>query len=89
MCHQDSLGSLKFFAGHFSYGAINKFLSDAVWITFLREPNERIISQYFNHISYERIPQQWIDRINNNPEWQSYMNEIQGCSLEDWVFIRQ
>ena len=79
--------NLKFFAGHFSYGAINKFLSDAVWITFLREPNERIISQYFNHISYERIPQQWIDRINNNPEWQSYMNEIQGCSLEDWVLL--
>lgn len=79
--------SLKFFAGHFSYGAIDKFLSDAVWITFLREPNERIISQYFNHINYERIPQQWIDRINNNPEWQSYMNDIQGCSLEEWALL--
>lgn len=81
------LRKLKFFAGHFSYGAINKFLSDAVWITFLREPNERIISQYFNHINYKRIPDQWINRINNNPEWKSYMNEIQGCSLEEWVLL--
>lgn len=79
--------NLKFFAGHFSYGAINKFLSDAVWITFLREPNERIISQYFNHINYKRIPDQWIDRINKNPEWQIYMNEIQGCTLEEWVLL--
>ena len=30
----------KLFAGHFSFGSIEKHLSDAIWMTFLREPND-------------------------------------------------
>ena len=77
----------RLFAGHFSYGAIEKYLSDAVWITFLREPNERIISQYYNHINSDRIPDDWKKRVQDNPDWNSYMNEIQGCSLEEWFML--
>lgn len=75
----------RFYAGHFSYGAINKYLSDAIWLTFLREPNERVISQYHNHVNDERIPEDWKRRIDQNPDWKDYKNTIEGMSLEDWV----
>lgn len=77
----------RLYAGHFSYGAINKYLNDSIWVTFLREPNERIISQYHNHINTDRIPKEWIKRIENRVEWQEYMRSISGCSLEEWMLL--
>jgi hypothetical protein len=84
---KEEFSNYRLFAGHFSFGAIEKYLSNAVWITFLREPNERIISQYYNHINNDRIPDDWKKRVKNNPEWNSYMNAIQGCSLEEWFML--
>ena len=77
----------RLYAGHFSYGAINKFLNNAIWVTFLREPNQRIISQYYNHINLDRIPIEWVKRIENRPEWQEYMRSISGCSLREWILL--
>jgi len=82
---RDEIHRYRIFAGHFSYGAINKVLPDAVWITFLREPNERVISQYHNHLNDDRIPDDWKRRVDENPEWKKYKEEISGCSLEEWI----
>lgn len=82
---EDELKQYRVFAGHFSYGVINKVLPNAIWITFLREPNERVISQYHNHLNNDRIPDNWKQRIEENPQWKQYMEEIQGCTLEEWI----
>ncbi|NQZ60299.1 MAG: sulfotransferase family 2 domain-containing protein [Lentisphaeraceae bacterium] len=77
----------RLYAGHFSYGAITTFLPDAVWVTFLREPNERVISQYHNHINDERIPDEWLRRVEKNSVWKEYMEEISGCTLQEWLTL--
>lgn len=81
----DELGRYKLYAGHFSFGSLMKCLPDAIWITFLREPNERVISQYYNHADESRVPAHWNRRISESPKWSAYMNGIRGNTLEEWI----
>jgi hypothetical protein len=80
-----ALSDFRFFAGHFSYSVIADFLSDAVWITFLREPTERVVSQYYNHSNPDRVPDHWKQRITNRGTWQEYVDLAEGISLKAWL----
>mgnify|MGYP001574614240 CR=1 FL=1 len=75
----------RLFGGHFSYGAISKYLDDAVWVTFLRNPIERVVSHYYNHTNLERIPEEWKQRLEETPEWKQYVDDVQGVSIEGWI----
>lgn len=75
----------RLFGGHFSYGAISKYLDDAIWVTFLRNPIERVVSHYYNHTNMERIPNEWQQRLDAMPEWKQYIDDVQGVSLEGWI----
>ncbi len=69
------------FAGHFSYSSIQEYLPDAVWITFLRNPLERVISYYYNVTDKARVPRHWIDRYNSDREWREYFETVQGLEI--------
>ena len=79
------LADYRLFGGHFSYGAISKYLDDAVWVTFLRNPIERVVSHYHNHSDMKRIPDDWQKRLDENPEWKQYIDDVQGVSLVEWI----
>jgi len=79
------LAGYRLFAGHFSYSAIKKYIKDGILITFLREPNERVISQYHNHVNSDRIPEHWKKRVSENPVWSAYLSSAQKLTLYEWV----
>lgn len=84
---KNDLNQFNLYAGHFSYGTIEMVLSKATWVTFLREPNERVISQYFNHSNPDRIPDHWKKRVRENKTWSTYINQATRTSLEKWFFL--
>jgi sulfotransferase famil protein len=82
---ESGFNDYRLFGGHFSYGAISKYLEDAVWVTFLRNPIERVVSHYYNHSNIERIPNDWKKRLDEMPEWKQYIDDVQGVSLVEWI----
>ncbi|MBM9513029.1 sulfotransferase family 2 domain-containing protein [Desulfogranum marinum] len=74
-----------FFAGHFSYSSIESYLNDAIWITFLRSPVERLISYYYNVTNKDRVPAHWINRYNADQEWREYFETVQGMDINSFL----
>ena len=79
------LDSFKLFAGHFSYEVNERLLSDSIWITYLRNPIDRIVSYYNNLIDPERMPDSWIERFRNRADWQEFLLEIRKMSLHEFI----
>ncbi|MBA1146037.1 sulfotransferase family 2 domain-containing protein [Ectothiorhodospiraceae bacterium WFHF3C12] len=78
----------RLYAGHFSYTMIsNEFARDGIWLTFVRNPIERIVSNYYNVTDPARHKQQWLDRLESRPAVKAYMERVKGVSLEDFVFL--
>ena len=82
---ESGLKNYRLFGGHFSYGAISKYLDDAVWVTFLRNPLERVVSHYYNHSDLKRVPDDWKKRLDEMPEWKKYIDDVQDVSLVEWI----
>lgn len=83
--YESGFDNYKLFGGHFSYGSISKYLDDAVWVTFLRNPVERVVSHYYNHSNLQRVPDTWKKRLDETPEWKKYIDDVQGVSLTEWI----
>lgn len=82
--------SYRFFAGHFRYQWIRHYLKDSIFLTLLRDPIERTVSQYHNHANSDRIPIEWKQKIAEASEWhQSESNDhadkLLGKSLSDYI----
>jgi len=77
--------NFKLFAGHFSYEVNEELLAEKVWITFLRNPVDRIISYYNNLIIPERMPDSWVKRFADRPDWQEFLQEIRKMSLHEFI----
>ncbi|GAA5142019.1 sulfotransferase family 2 domain-containing protein [Thalassotalea piscium] len=90
---QDNPNLYRLFAGHFTYDVIDKNLKGDIWLTFLRSPVERVVSQYHNHLHEARQPKSWIDRVQNtktedipiSDEWREYHKLMKDYTLIDWV----
>ncbi|MBM9513030.1 sulfotransferase family 2 domain-containing protein [Desulfogranum marinum] len=76
------------YAGHFRYSSILKCVGDSVKVTYLRDPVERVVSQYYNHANLDRIPPSWVKRLDGRPELKQYINDVQGSSLSEWLMNR-
>lgn len=85
--------SYRLFAGHFTYDVIDRHLKNDIWLTFLRSPLERVVSQYHNHVNEARQPESWINRVQNtkvedvpvSDEWREYHRLMKDFTLIDWV----
>jgi hypothetical protein len=75
----------RLFGGHFSFDLIDKYLSDSVWLIFLRDPVERFISYYYNTTDYNRLPLTWIKRFENLPEAGQFHKCVDGLSIEAFM----
>jgi len=90
---KDDQQSYRLFAGHFTYDVIDRHLKNDIWLTFLRSPVERVVSQYHNHVNEARQPESWINRVQNtkiedipvSEEWREYHKLMKNYTLIDWV----
>ena len=82
------LECFKLFAGHFSYENNENMLSENIWISFLRNPTDRIISYYYNLIALDRMPDSWAERFNNRADWKEFLVEIRKMSLQEFILSK-
>ena len=83
--YRNGFNNHKLFAGHFRYSSVDKCLSDAIWITFLRNPIARVISHYYNHIDISRVPEDWKKRLSTVDGLEKYIEDVQGVSILEWL----
>lgn len=82
---QSELEVFKLYAGHFSYEINDKLLADEIWITFLRNPIDRVISYYHNLVIPERMPDSWVERFKNRKDWHEFLKKIRTMSLQEFI----
>lgn len=76
----------RFFAGHFRYDVIERLFPDAVWITMLRHPVNRVVSQYYNLHDTSRLNSDWRRRADARPEAQEFLELVSQITLEEFAF---
>jgi sulfotransferase famil protein len=79
------LDKFKLFAGHFSYEITEGLLLENIWVTFLRNPIDRVVSYYYNLIVPERMPDTWVKRFSERADWQEFLEEIRKMSLYEFI----
>lgn len=82
---EDEWRRYRMFAGHFSYDLLNRFFCDDIRIVFLRDPVERIVSNFHNLRDPERYQPQWIERARSNPAVQENLELIQSLTLSEFI----
>lgn len=75
----------RMFAGHFSFDLLHRHFRNDIRIVFLRDPVERIVSNYYNLRDPARYQPQWIERASQSPEVQSNLELIQGLSFSEFI----
>ncbi|KAB1441441.1 sulfotransferase family 2 domain-containing protein [Pseudodesulfovibrio senegalensis] len=85
----ESWRAARFFAGHFSYGFVRDFPLDVQRVVFLRNPVERVVSQYYNFHDASRRPQHWDDRTREHPEMRLLLDAVRTMSLSDFIGSRE
>lgn len=75
----------RLYAGHFKFDTIAAQLPDALWLTLLRHPVDRVVSNFYNLKSPDRYRPQWIERAEARPEVQRFLEVVQKMTLEDFV----
>lgn len=75
-----------FFAGHYSFDVVDDNLPEATWITFLRDPLEQLVSQYYNHFDYERWDAAWTERSQRfEPDTYKSLLMVRDMTLEEYL----
>ncbi|MFQ5846019.1 MAG: sulfotransferase family 2 domain-containing protein, partial [Planctomycetota bacterium] len=77
----------RLYAGHFSYEMIAAAFPDAVWLTFLRQPIPRVISNYYNLTRPQRHTAQWRRRVAARPAVQRFVDRVAGMTLREFVHL--
>lgn len=81
---ESSLCQYRLYAGHFSTKCIFELFQDDIWLTFLRNPVTRIISNYFNLIDRKRVPHKWWKRLLSM-QGGFVWREVTNASFEEYV----
>ncbi|GAB4383999.1 MAG: hypothetical protein Kow0022_05250 [Phycisphaerales bacterium] len=76
----------RFYAGHFRYDVIERLFPDALWITMLRHPVNRVVSQYYNLHDTSRLNSEWRKRAALRPEVSEFLGQVSRMTLEQFVF---
>ena len=75
----------RLFSGHYSVHAAESYFSDCVWLTFLREPISRSISQYRSWHDPKNLTPYWLARID--PEQRRAVELAQSLTFEEYLEI--
>lgn len=85
LARSGDIAKFRLFTGHFTYEGMNSCFPDATRLTFLRDPIERCISQYYNWHDDNRITKSWLERVDQNSESSKAIQIAQGMSLEEFI----
>lgn len=75
----------RLFRGHFPPSFLWNHFEEALWIVFLRDPVERVISQYENWNDKSRLRNYWKGLLEQNPKAAEAVHIAQTESLEAFV----
>lgn len=75
----------RLFAGHFSFAALQRLPADTVRLTFVRNPIQRIVSEYYNVSSMTRFPARWLERIDASPAMRNRLEHIAALDLSAYL----
>lgn len=75
----------RLYAGHFSHGLLREAFPDALWLTFLRDPVERVVSNHHNLTDPSRHRPQWVRRAAERPAVRDFLDRVASMSLERFV----
>ncbi|WP_175966642.1 sulfotransferase family 2 domain-containing protein [Burkholderia sp. BCC0322] len=73
------------FVGHFSFDALHRHFDGATRLTFLRDPVQRCISQYYNWHDSSRYSDAWVGRNETNPDVIKALRMASEMSLCEFV----
>lgn len=74
-----------FFAGHFTYDLLLKYFPNDIWLTFLRDPIDRLISNYYNLNNPKRHTRNWLQRAEKRPETLEFLANCREWSLQEFL----
>ncbi|GAB4384000.1 MAG: sulfotransferase family 2 domain-containing protein [Phycisphaerales bacterium] len=75
----------RLFAGHFSFTRLMQLPGHTVRLTFVRDPIQRIISDYYNIVSEDRLPRLWRQRIEADPSALRRQQVYTALTLEEYL----
>jgi len=75
----------RFYAGHFQFNTIEDLFPEAIWITFVRNPVERVVSNFYNLRDDTRHPDSWKRRAEERPEVRRFLDKVANMELGDFV----
>jgi hypothetical protein len=79
----------RLYAGHYKYDVIREHFADAIWLTLIRNPVDRVVSNYFNLRDPDRYVTAWIRRARERPKVQRFLDKVQSMTLEEFVFSEE
>lgn len=75
----------RLYAGHFTYDTVMERGADAIRLIILRNPIERVISNFYNLRDPNRYGAAWIRRADERPGVKSFLGKVHGMTLEEFV----
>ncbi|MBA1146038.1 sulfotransferase family 2 domain-containing protein [Ectothiorhodospiraceae bacterium WFHF3C12] len=76
----------RFYAGHYQYDTVADYFPDAIWLTFLRNPVDRLVSNFYNLRDQTRHPEAWKSRAEARPAVRKFLEKVSSMELSDFVF---
>jgi len=81
----NQLNRYNLFTGHYSYQSLIEHFPNATFLTFLRDPIERCISQYYNWHDENRIAKSWLKRAESDTQAKDAVSQTQNMTLEEFI----
>lgn len=75
----------KLFAGHFTFDLLDEYFHNDIWLVFLRDPIDRLISNYYNLNNGKRHTDAWLARAQQRPETLQFLENCKKWSLQEYL----
>lgn len=79
------IGNYQLYTGHYSFDMMMNHFGSATRLTFLRDPIERCISQYYNWHDSKRISKSWLERGDSVSGVTEAIQLAQSMTLDEFV----
>ncbi len=81
----DERARYRLYAGHYQYDTICAELPDAIWLTFVRNPIDRVVSNFYNLNDQKRTDEKWLERARARPEVIRFLEKVWKMDLDEFV----
>lgn len=86
---EEQRDGFRLFMGHFLPETLDEHFSGMQWVTFLRDPVQRFLSEFYMDRNPGRLASEWVElakRSNNQAPWLCrYTERVHGMELEEYL----